>query len=568
MLYKLIAFNGRFIHSCLALFYVRSALGNNLQGCNPEISQYTINDPYYPTLRRIGSGEPSALFFSVYIWNSIYIQRLIGDLVRLLSGTPIILGGPQAAAMAQSLPPDLSRQCTVVRGEIEGIAKAFYRDLAENRLQREYCCEKASRFESPYRPDDFSGPLQGRNIYYEASRGCPFGCTYCLSATEMGVRHLPTDQVHEEIKAILRHKPKIIRFVDRTFNDLPERALDIWRFLADQPGETLFHFEMAPDRFTENMFRFLERVNPGRFQFEIGVQSTNPQTLEAINRRCDLAKISPNIRRLVSLDTIHIHLDLILGLPYEDGDSFFRSFTDVFKIGPHYIQMGLLKVLPETPMSRSTAEFGLMVCGSPPYEVLANKWLDKAELDELFWFGECIEAFYNNRFFRSLWDYLRKTNEDIAEFFHALLILCREKDFFSLSHTQEFMSSILLELSRERPDRELFRELLIFDWLRSGHHFLPDHLEQEPVFNHKKMLWTNLPQNWEGVYDYKNRDEFFKQSVFYRFSGALLNERGLTDEGGSAYVCFQSKREKTVFKLNSFLFIPKQLMDPYVLQKR
>jgi hypothetical protein len=376
------------------------------------------------------------------------------------------------------------------------------------------------------------------------------------------VRHLPIVQVHEEIKAILRHEPKVIRFVDRTFNDLPERAVDVWRFLAEQPGETLFHFEMAPDRFTEAMFRFLEQVNPGRFQFEIGLQSTNPQTLEAINRRCDLAKTGLNIRRLVSLDTIHIHLDLILGLPYEDRDSFVRSFTDAFKLGPHYIQMGLLKVLPETPMSRSTEEFGLMVCESPPYEVLANKWLGKAELDELFWFGECIEAFYNNRFFRSLWGYLQKTDEDVAAFFEALLTLCREKDFFNLSHTQELMSSLLLELSRERSDRELFREILVFDWLRCGHHFLPDHLEQEPVSNHKKLLWRNLPQNWEGVYNYKNRDEFFKQSVFFHFSGELLNERGLTQGANKAYVCFLSIRENTVFKLNRPLLIPATFPGP------
>jgi len=562
MIYKLIAFNGRFIHSCLALFYVRTALENNLPGCRPEITQYTINDPYYPTLRRIGSGAPAALFFSVYIWNSLYIQRLIGDLVKLRSGTPIILGGPQAVTLAKDLSPDVSSHCTIVRGEIEGIEKSFYQDLAGNSLQREYSCEKPSRFKSPYRPDDFTGPLKSRTIYYESSRGCPFGCTYCLSASEKGVRHLPIPQVYEEIKAILRHEPKIIRFVDRTFNDLPERALDIWRFLVKQPGETLFHFEMAPDRFTGDVFRFLEQVNPGRFQFEIGVQSTNLPTLEAINRRCDLAKLESNIRMLVALDTIHIHLDLILGLPYENRGTFARSFADVFKLGAHYIQMGLLKVLPDTPMSKSTDEYSLVVCESAPYEVLANRWLDKAELEELFWFGECVEKFHNNRFFRSLWDYLRKTDEDIFAFFQALLSLCQEKGFFGLAQTQELMSFLLFELARKRPDGELLRELLIFDWLRCGHHFLPDHFEQEPISRHKKILWVRMPQNWEGVYDYKSRDEFFKQSVFCRFSGELLKELGVTDDNNIAYICFRATRENVVFRLNSFLHIPVSISGP------
>jgi len=404
MLCKLIAFNGRFIHSCLALFYVRAELERNLPDCQPEIMQYTINDPYYPTLREIGSGEPAALFFSVYIWNSLYIQRLLNDLIKLLPNTPLILGGPQAKALALNLAPEVECHCTVVTGEIEGVDRSFYRDLEGNRLQREYDCSKVSSFKSPYRQEDFAGPLKNRNIYYESSRGCPFGCTYCLSAVEKGVRHLPLSQVYQEIRDILRHGPKVIRFVDRTFNDLPERALDIWRFLLDQPGETLFHFEMAPDRFTEEMFRVLDQVGPGRFQFELGIQSTNLQTLVAINRKCDPAKLEHNISRLAVLDTIHIHLDIILGLPHEGRASFARSFADVFRLGPHYIQMGLLKILPDTPISRSIEEYGLLVCEDPPYEILANHWLTKVELEDLYWLGECFEAFHNNRFFKSFWN--------------------------------------------------------------------------------------------------------------------------------------------------------------------
>jgi len=299
--YKLIALNSRYTHSCLALFYLRSELEENLPDCCPEIIQYTINDPYYPLLRRIGSGEPGVLFFSVYIWNSTYIQRLLYDLINILPDTPVILGGPQAGALVQSLAPHVNQQCSVVYGEIEGVGKSFYNDLEEGRLQREYTGRKTNGFKNPYRQADFSGPLLNRQIYYESSRGCPFGCTYCLSASEKGVRHLPLSQVFDEIKSILRHSPKVIRFVDRTFNDIPERALKIWRFLAEQPGDTLFHFEMAPDRFTEEMFQFLEQVRHHRFQFEIGVQSTNRKTLQTINRQCDQTKLEHNILRLVAL---------------------------------------------------------------------------------------------------------------------------------------------------------------------------------------------------------------------------------------------------------------------------
>ena len=548
MHFKLIGLNGRFIHSCLALFYVRAQLEDNLAGCQPEIMQFTINDPYYQTLRRIGSGEPAALFFSVYIWNSAYTMSLVRDLVKLLPSTPIILGGPQAAALFRELDPDVSSHCTLVPGEIEGIEKTFYQDISAGRLKREYTCSKRATFTNPYRTGDFEGPLRNRQIYYESSRGCPFGCTYCLSSSEKGVRHLPVSQVYEELGNILRFGPKVIRFVDRTFNDMPDRSLDIWRFLLEQSGETLFHFEMAPDRFTGEMFEFLEQVEPGRFQFEIGIQSTNPQTLEAINRKCDLSKLAPNIRKLVSLDTIHIHLDLILGLPHEDRAAFRRSFMDVFALGPHYIQMGLLKVLPGTPISKAVAEYGMQVCANPPYEIMANRWLDPGELEKLFWFGECVEAFFNNRFFRSIWDYLRRAGEDIFAFYEALLDLCRVKVFFDRAPTQELMSALLLELSGRRPDQELFRELLVFDWLRCGHHFLPSHLERGPLAVQKKMLWKQMPQNHAPHYDYRSRDEFFKQGVFVQFSGRLLQETGLSDSGEPGHVCFLPARETGVFR--------------------
>ena len=561
LFYKLIALNARYTHSCLALFYVRSGLEENIPGCQPEIMQCTINDPYYPTLRRLGADEPAALFFSVYIWSSSYIKRLIRDLVKLLPPeTPIILGGPQAGTLARELPPEVSRRCTVVYGEIEGIEKSFYHDLTGLKLQRKYSCGKIKEFRNPYRPDDFNGPLKNRHIYYESSRGCPFGCTYCLSASEKGVRRLQPSQVFEEIKSILQGGPKVIRFVDRTFNDRPERALEIWQFLAEQPGDTLFHFEMAPDRFTEEIFQFLEQVGLGRFQFEIGVQSTNQETLKAINRECDLAKLEQNIRKLVSLDTIHLHLDLILGLPYENKESFARSLADVFALGPHYIQMGLLKILPDTPISRCIEEFGLLVCESPPYEILANRWLDKIELEDLYWFGECVETFHNNRFFRSLWNYLSTTGDDIFLFFNSLLTLCHERGFFELAPTQELMSSLLLEVTQRRPDRELVRELLIYDWLRCGHHFLPVHFEQESIARQRKSIWKKIPQNWEGIYDYKSRDEFFKQGVFAEFSGEFLREVGMSDDDKTAYVCFQAARENTVFRLNTFVFIPGSIL--------
>lgn len=559
---KLISINARYLHSCPALYYLRQELSEHLPGLDTQLIHFTINDPYYATLNRICEGDPVVVFISVYIWNSSYVQRLLPDLGKTLPRTRIVLGGPQAAYIFDRSGKTLStmpERITLVKGEIEGVGRSFYDDLAADCLKLEYQASVAGSFPAPYREADFAGELQNRYIYYESSRGCPFACAYCLSAGGRGVRHKESGQVENELSAILRHRPRMVRFVDRSFNDRPDRALAIWRFLASAAHATLFHFEIVPDRFNEEMFELLAAVAPGRFQFEIGIQSTNPETLAAVNRSCDQEKMRANIARLVSFDNIHIHLDLIIGLPYETAATFRKSFNDVFALLPHYIQMGLLKVLPDTKISEAAKDFGLVCCAAPPYEVLATGWLDRRELSRLFWFGETVEAFYNKRFFRSLWSYIRRRGEDGFSFFEALLGVCRRHGFFARSPTQELMSSMLFELAGQRPDQDLLRELLSFDWLRCGHRFLPDHLQEgEPLPAVKNRLWQQLPQNLAGFYDYAGRDEFFKRAVFAVFTGEILREVGLADAGRRRDVCFLPEKEPGVFGFCRTVLLPEE----------
>jgi radical SAM superfamily enzyme YgiQ (UPF0313 family) len=313
-MFHIISINCRYSHSCLAQFYVRNELERHLPECPVVLSLFTINDPYYDTLLRI-TGEPArAIFFSVYIWNHIYVRRLIDDLEELQPDLPIILGGPQATLLT-----GLPAQCAVVRGEIEGLGgdELFYRDLAAGKLLPQYEAGESRSFPSPYRAQDFSGPLKNRQVYYESSRGCPFFCSYCLSSISKGVRHKPLETVKQELLELIAAQPMIIKFVDRTFNDDPVRALAIWQFLIEEAGAVKFHFEIAPDRFTGEMFDLLATVPCDLFQFEIGIQSCNSQTLATVNRRMDVERAGENIRCLVALDTIHLHVDLILGLPFE-----------------------------------------------------------------------------------------------------------------------------------------------------------------------------------------------------------------------------------------------------------
>jgi len=538
---SLITLNARYSHSCPALFHVRNALARALPESRLALRQFTINDPYFQTLVRITGDQPQALCFSVYIWNADYTRRLVGDLRRILPEAAIILGGPEATFMAaQSLPAG----CTVIRGEVEGLGDDFFRDLAAGTLQAEYRGIDAPPFAMPYREDDFAAHLENRNIYYESSRGCPFSCSYCLSSVGQGVRYRKLAEVERELAQILVHNPKVIRFVDRTFNALPERALAIWRWLLNQPGETLFHFEIAPELFNEEMLVFLAQVPQGRFQFEIGLQSTNPATLAAVNRRMDLARVQENIGRLVASGNIHLHLDLILGLPRETEATFRASLNEAFAMAAHHLQMGLLKVLPGTPISREREEFGLVSSGMPPYSVLATRWLDHASLRRLYWLGECLEAMHNNRFFCNTLDYIRKNGEEPFAFFAQLLTICQAADFFSLAKTQELMTRMLVELARTRPDRELFCELLRFDWLVSGQRLLPPSLAAEPSKEIRDHLWHKLPEELPPHYTRLTRNEFFKRGIFARFSGPLLKAVGLTEGvAESGYVCFLPEQE-------------------------
>ncbi len=543
---SLIALNARYVHSCLALFYVRNALLENLPASKIVLHQFTINDPYYQTLLRITEGNPQAVFFSVYVWNAQYVRRLLGDLSRVSPDLAIVLGGPEAEFIKHG---GLPSRCTVIRGEVEGLASSFYEELINGELKNEYVASSGNPFAMPYKDEDFSIALKNRNIYYESSRGCPFACSYCLSSVEKGVRSLELEQVKTELAKILKNSPKIIRFVDRTFNASGKRAMDIWRFLMDQQGDTVFHFEIAPDLFDERLLAFLETVPVGRFQFEIGLQSTNPATLKAVNRTMDVGAATRNIAKLVAFDNIHLHVDLILGLPYETRESYEESFNEVFALDPHYIQMGLLKILPGTPISKAMGEFKMASCVWPPYEVLSTRWMDHETILYLYWFGECVEAFYNNRFFRTVFQYIRKVEQNPFVFFESLLAVCNKHNFFELAATQELMSKMLCALSETRPDQDLLHDLLRYDWLRCGHKFLPAHLlKEEPMNKARDLLWHRLPENYPPLFDHRTRSEFFKRSTFLKVSGRALQETGLSESGEAGYVCFLPEETAGVLK--------------------
>lgn len=540
---KLLGCNGRFTHSTLALFYVRQCFAKNIPAATISICQQTINDSYYEALLSLTDNKPNVVCFSVYIWNHQRIKRFIDDLEKQSPTIQIIIGGPEAGQLRHLSHPKLC----IVQGEVEGLTPEFYSDLTGNKVQKEYKAEATIDFHAPYHESDFTSHLAHRHIYYESSRGCPFQCSYCLSSTDTNLRHLPFQQVAVELGKILAHQPKIIRFIDRTFNALASRTTKLWQHLIDLDTPCHFHFEIAPDLFTPEMFAVLKQAPVNRFQFEIGLQSTTPETLRQVNRKTNTDLALTNLKKLVSLDTIHLHVDLILGLPNESYDSYKQSFNDVFNLGCHYIQMGLLKILPNTPISTTHPE--LIASSHPPYELLKTPYLSPQELTELYWFGECVEKFHNSHFFKPLFTYLRRRGEDGFDFFIHLLHTCQKHAFFSKAATQKLLSEMLVKAGEGRNDLSQYHEILQLCWLYSGMRRLPDHLPELNLAENKTQLYQSSPQNHPSHYTYKTRNLFFRQAEFAHFSKETI-QSVLPEEKSPGTLCFMPPPEErqTIFK--------------------
>lgn len=553
MFFRLVALNCRYTHSCLALYYLRTILAERFGAdCRIEIEQRTINDPYYETLLAVLADRPDILFFSVSIWNAVYVKRLINDLRQVLPDLPVVVGGPQISHGDEH---ELAGLCTLVKGAVEGLGDDFFNDLASGLLQPSYTAGAYGTYPFPYRLEDFATTLANRSVYYEASRGCPFSCTYCLSSVEKGVLVKDLAAVKGELTELLGRRPKTLRFVDRTFNTSPERTLAIWQLLLDYPGDTVFHFEMAPDRFTSEMLSFLQTVPPGRFRFEIGLQSTNPGSLREIRRGMDLTLALANIERLAAMDRIHLHVDLILGLPHETDDSFLASFDAVFALQPHYIQMGLLKLLPGTAMAENRDSYGMRTCAAPPYELLASRWLDATRLGRLYLFGECVEAMYNNRFFRSFWSYLNRHEANASDFFMEILDISQRSEFAGRAKNQELLSKILFRFAKKRDEREVLSDILRHDWLSCGHRFLPDHLNRTEDRDLRRIVSLRLPQNLPPIFSYRSRAEFIKRCMFLQMCPASRRHLNLPeDEEGC--LCFLAARDSGIFSLQRTIWLP------------
>ncbi len=431
----LLALNAKYIHSNIAVRYLQKFAAPDLS-YPPQILELTINNRLDFVLDEIFRRSPDILLFSTYIWNVTMVRSLAAEYRKLRPDAIIGAGGPEVTYESESFLRQNPAFDLVIRGEGEetvrqlltavetetswaqlpGLTVRDGGDIRSNPPQKPL---DLGALPFPYAPDFSDAPEQIK--YYESSRGCPFHCQYCLSSVEKGVRTVPLDKVFADLKLFLNASVRQVKFVDRTFNCDSHRALKIWRFLQDHDnGVTNFHFEITAELLNRETLDFLRTVRPEQFQFEIGVQSTNPQTLAAIHRQNDWPRLRAIVEEIRSFGNIHQHLDLIAGLPHEDCDSFHRSFNAVYSLMPQQLQLGFLKILKGSGLFYDQQKYGLICRDYPPFEVLTTPDLPYRDTLLLKAVEEMVELFYNSgRFFHAL-RWLFSQMDDPFSFYQAL----------------------------------------------------------------------------------------------------------------------------------------------------
>ena len=521
MKFLLTAINAKFIHSNPAIYSLRAGVGEKLQPY-VELAEFTINESLESILQDIYRRKPDVVGFSCYIWNWKLIREILTELPKILPDTEIWLGGPEVTYDG----PGLLREFPQVTGIMVGEGEVTFREVlsqyvreAESTGQSEQQPEPdsieqqaadrtgtlagksvaerfgqipglclASGYPAPRELTDLTTlpflyedmePFTNRIIYYETSRGCPYRCSYCLSSIDKKVRLRDIDVVKRELQFFLDHKVPQVKFVDRTFNCKHDHAMTVWRYIKEHDnGITNFHFEVAADLLNEEEMELIKTMRPGLIQLEIGVQSTNLDTIREIHRTMKFEQVAEVVRRINSYGNVHQHLDLIAGLPYEDYESFGKSFDDVYALEPEQLQLGFLKVLKGSYMEEKKDDYGLVYKGMPPYEVLYTKWLPYEDTLRLKGIEEMVETYYNSRQFCYTLPYLIRHFKRPFTLFEKLAEYYEENGLDTLSHARTARYEILYDFARfyDAERCEAYKQLLTLDF------YLRENAKSRPLF--------------------------------------------------------------------------------------
>ena len=504
----LAACNAKYIHSNLAVYNLKSCSGE--YSSRVVVKEYTINQIRDDILKDIYLEQPDVVCLSCYIWNISFVRELVPDLKKILPQVEFWAGGPEVSYDAV----EFLKKNPAFFGVMVGEGEETFHELAGYYIERkpETLSEirgVAFRDENKDRnivhtgwrelmdlskvPFAYSNLTEFKNriIYYESSRGCPFSCSYCLSSIDKKLRFRDIELVKKELQFFIDNKVPQVKFVDRTFNCKHDHAMEIWRYITEHDnGITNFHFEISADLLRAEELALMKTMRPGLIQLEIGVQSTNPQTIKAIRRTMDFEKLKGIVEQIHSFGNIHQHLDLIAGLPYEGYDSFHKSFCDVYALRPEQFQLGFLKVLKGSHMMEMTGEYQILYKNREPYEVLSTAWLTYGEILRLKMVESMVEVYYNSGQFKNTLVFLEKYFDDPFRMYEALGRFYEKKGYSEISHSRMRRYEILMEFAGEQKEipSEALSDVMLLDL------YLRENLKSRPSFAsdqkpYERLIW-------------------------------------------------------------------------------
>lgn len=514
----LAACNAKYIHSNLAVYNLKSCSGEYSH--NVVIKEYTINQIQDDILKDIYLEQPDVICFSCYIWNISFVKELVPDLKKILPHVDFWAGGPEVSYDAV----EFLKKNPAFFGVMVGEGEETFHELAGYYIERKPENLKEIRgvaFHDETKVPDivhtgwrelmdlskvpfaYSNLTEFKNriIYYESSRGCPFSCSYCLSSIDKKLRFRDIELVKKELQFFIDNKVPQVKFVDRTFNCKHDHAMAIWRYITEHDnGITNFHFEISADLLREEELVLMKTMRPGLIQLEIGVQSTNPQTIKAIRRTMDFEKLKGIVEQIHGFGNIHQHLDLIAGLPYEGYDSFHKSFCDVYALRPEQFQLGFLKVLKGSYMMEMTGEYQILYKDREPYEVLSTAWLTYGEILGLKMVESMVEVYYNSGQFKHTLVFLEQYFEDPFRMYEALGRFYEKKGYSEISHSRMRRYEILMEFAGEQKEipLEVLSDVMLLDL------YLRENLKSRPSFASDQKPYERL------IWDYRKVEKIPK----------------------------------------------------------
>ena len=513
----LVACNAKYIHSNLAVYDLQAYASDYAD--HIVLKEYTINQQKDDIMRDIYLEHPDVVCVSCYIWNLSFVKELMADLIKILPGADFWAGGPEVSYDAEKFLTENSEFKGVMVGEGEETFKELAGHYVEKNPQNlknmtGICYRDGDQIihngwrqimdlsSIPFIYKDLS-EFKNRIIYYESSRGCPFSCSYCLSSIDKKLRFRDTETVKKELQFFIDNKVPQVKFVDRTFNCKHDHAMAIWKYINEHDnGVTNFHFEISADLLREEELQEMSTMRPGLIQLEIGVQSTNPDTIKAIHRTMDFEKLKGIVDRIHSFGNIHQHLDLIAGLPYEDYDSFRHSFNDVYALKPQQLQLGFLKVLKGSHMMDMCREYGIVYKTQEPYEVLSTKWLDYDHVLKLKTVENMVEVYYNSGQFQNTLEYLENFFQDAFSIYERLGSFYMEKGYGDVSHTRMRRYEILLEFLEDVPEISIdqVKDQMVYDL------YLRENLKSRPGFARDQKPFERQ------IWDFRKREKVAKNA--------------------------------------------------------